>query len=86
MKTTTTTTARFGESVSTVEGTFAVAIRADRKADAQAAIKLAQAWIKANGGYSKLTSFTSAPRWSSNLDLVFSARVAYRFPAAKIAA
>ncbi len=76
-----TTTARFSETGSKVEGTKAVIIKADYKRDAQEAIKLAQAWVKANGGISKLTSFVSAPRWSSNLDLVFTARIAYRVAA-----
>ncbi len=76
-----TTTARFSETTSTVEGTQAVVICADTKRAAQDAIKLAQAWVKANGGRSKVTSFISFPRWSSNLDLVFKARVAYRVAA-----
>lgn len=75
-----TTTARFSEATSKVEGTSAVVIRADTKQDAQAAIKLVQSWVRANGGITKLTSFTSQPRWSSNLDLFFSARIAYRMP------
>lgn len=72
------TSARFSETGSKVDGTFAVMIHADTKADAQAAIKFARAWVKSLGGISKLTSFTEAPRWSSNLDTFFCARIAYR--------
>ncbi len=81
-----TTAARFSETSSKVDGTFAVRITADTKADAQAAIRLAQAWVKSLGGVAKLTDFTVQPRWSSNLDQFYSARIAYRLPAAKVAA
>ena len=74
----TTTASRFSTGTTTNDSVEAVLISADTKQAAQAAIKLVQAWVKANGGGSKLMSFTSAPRWSSNLDLVFRARVVYR--------
>lgn len=73
--------ARFATTTSKVDGTFAVAIRADTKRAAQGAIKLARAWVNSLGGISRLTSFTVGPRYSSNLDQVFAARVAYRIPA-----
>ncbi len=70
------TTARYNEG-SSKNSNQVVIVTADTKQDAQAAIKLVQAWVKENGGRSKLTDFTSAPRWSSNLDLFYRARIAY---------
>ncbi len=78
------TNARWNETTSNVDGTFAVIVTADTKHEAQAAIRLARAWVKSVGGISKVTSFISAPKWSSNLDLFFRARIAYRVaPVAK---
>lgn len=70
------TTARFATG-SSKNSNQAVIVTADTKADAQAAIKLVQAWVKANGGRSKVTEFTAAPRYSSNLDMFYRARIAF---------
>lgn len=68
-------TPRISEGPSKFEGWREVTITTDYKADAQQAIKLVQAWTKANGGRAKLKEFYSAPRWGSNLDLFFRAVV-----------
>ena len=68
-----TTTAKLSDAASIYDGWREVTIVADYKADAQKAIKVAQSWVKANGGKAKLKFFISFPRWSSNLDLVFKA-------------
>ncbi len=48
------TTARYNEG-SSKNSNQVVIVTADTKQDAQAAIKLVQAWVKENGGRSKLT-------------------------------
>lgn len=73
-----TTTARYNEGFSKFEGWSKVVVTADYKADAQAAIRLVKAWVAANGGKAKLDTFTSAPRWSSNLDLFYRAEIFYK--------
>ncbi len=75
------TTARYNEGSSKFSGWNKVVITADTKKDAQAAIKLVQTWTKANGGKAKLSTFTSAPRWSSNLDLFYRAELFYQVAA-----
>ncbi len=75
------TTARYNETTTTMPNAKAVAIFAENKRDAQDAIKLAQAWVRANGGKYKLVSFTSAPRNYSNLDIVYRARIVYMLAA-----
>lgn len=72
------TTARFSEASCKFPGWQIVVIHADRKEDAQAAIKLARGWVRENGGRSKLDSFTVQPRWSSNLDQFYRAAVIYK--------
>jgi hypothetical protein len=69
---------RFHEAASKNPGVAAIEIFSENKADAQRAIKLAKAWLRANGRPCKLVSFTSAPRGLSNLDIVFRARIAYQ--------
>lgn len=71
-------TARFATGKSSNEGIQIVTINADCKSDAQAAIKLAQAWIKASGMKSKLVSFVERTSEYSNLVKYYSARIAYK--------
>lgn len=39
---------------------------------------LCRSWVAESGGKAKLDTFTSAPRWSSNLDLFYRAEIFYK--------
>lgn len=75
------TTARFSEGFSKFDGWKKVVVTADSKLDAQAGIRLVKAWVAESGGKAKLDTFTSAPRWSSNLDLFYRAEIFYKVAA-----
>ncbi len=75
------TTARLSAASPTAAGHQVVMIHADRKADAQDAIKVAKAWLRATGARFKLVYFHEniGTQWS-NLGRSYSARIAYAVP------
>lgn len=66
---------------SDINGGQAIEIRSDSKKVAQSAIQTARAWIKANGGKSKLVSFYEITSEYSNLVTYYRARVFFVVPA-----
>ena len=78
-----TTTARYNEGTSKFadKGWLKVVVTADTKQDAQEGIRVVKAWMAQVGGKVKLDTFTSAPRWSSNLDLFYRAEIFYKVAA-----
>lgn len=76
------TTARMSKATSKVEGHEIVMIHADRKGDAQEAIKVAKAWLRETGARFKLVYFhcVIGSEWSS-MGRRYVARIAYK-PAA----
>lgn len=73
------TTASFSVGTTQTDGMQVVMIRAEKKSDAQAAIKLAKSWIWSNGLRLKLVYFHEniGTQWSS-IGRSYSARIAYK--------
>jgi hypothetical protein len=71
-------TARFSLTDSTTKGLTAVIINADSKSDAQEAIKVARAWMKAAGRKSKLVFFHETTSEYSNLVKYYRARIVFQ--------
>lgn len=70
--------ARLSSTSSGTPNAKAVMIHADSKSAAKEAILLAKAWIKANGGQSKVVYFISTPSEYSNLVMKYRARIVYK--------
>lgn len=64
-------------SATTTPNASAIEIRSENERTAKSAIKLAQAWIKENGGRYTLVSFTSCASQWSNLIVKYTARIVY---------
>lgn len=71
--------ARMSEATSETAGLKIVMVHSDSKSAAQDGIKVARAWLKANGQPSKLVYFyeSRGTQWS-NLGRSYVARIAYR--------
>lgn len=70
-------TANVSLASTTTPNCSAIVLSSDSKKGAQDGIKLAQAWLRSNGGKYKLVSFTSSPSQYSNLVIYYTARIVF---------